>query len=106
VKRVSLEFLEGQHYLVVRVPITIEAPKSFVIRETELDQFINLTKREKEVLDGVAHFKQNKEIASDLNLSERTIKFHVSSLLTKYRVSCRAQLASKALIEQAEDTLQ
>jgi hypothetical protein len=34
----------------------------------------------------------NKEIAASLNLSERTVKFHVSSLLTKFRVRGRMEL--------------
>jgi Bacterial regulatory proteins, luxR family len=35
----------------------------------------------------------NKEIAASLNLSERTVKFHVSSLLIKFRVRGRMELA-------------
>lgn len=36
------------------------------------------------------------EIAASLNLSERAIKFHVSSLLTKFQVRGRMELAHKA----------
>ena len=38
----------------------------------------------------------NKEIAASLNLSERTVKFHVSSLLTKFRVRGRMELVREA----------
>ena len=38
----------------------------------------------------------NKEIAADLNLSERTVKFHVSSLLAKFRVRGRLELLREA----------
>jgi len=38
----------------------------------------------------------NKEIAANLNLSERTIKFHVSSLLAKFRVRGRMELVREA----------
>ena len=38
----------------------------------------------------------NKEIAADLNLSERTVKFHVSSLLPKFRVRGRLELVREA----------
>jgi hypothetical protein len=38
----------------------------------------------------------NKEIAATLNLSERTVKFHVSSLLTKFRVRGRMELVREA----------
>jgi DNA-binding CsgD family transcriptional regulator len=57
---------------------------------------IKLTRREEEVLGGVMRSLANKEIASDLNLSERTIKFHVSSLLAKFGVRGRMELAREA----------
>jgi hypothetical protein len=38
----------------------------------------------------------NKEIAVSLNLSERTVKFHVSSLLAKFRVRGRMELVREA----------
>jgi hypothetical protein len=38
----------------------------------------------------------NKEIAAALNLSERTVKFHVSSLLAKFRVRGRMELVREA----------
>jgi DNA-binding CsgD family transcriptional regulator len=57
---------------------------------------VRLTRREKEVLAGVMRSLANKEIAAALNLSERTVKFHVSSLLTKFRVRGRMELAREA----------
>jgi DNA-binding CsgD family transcriptional regulator len=57
---------------------------------------VNLTRREEEVLGGVMRSLANKEIAATLNLSERTIKFHVSSLLTKFRVRGRMELVREA----------
>ena len=57
---------------------------------------VNLTRREKEVLDGVLRSLANKEIASELNLSERTVKFHVSSLLSKFKVHSRMELMREA----------
>jgi DNA-binding CsgD family transcriptional regulator len=53
---------------------------------------VHLTRREEEVLDGVLRSLANKEIASQLNLSERTVKFHVSSLLAKFKVRSRMEL--------------
>jgi len=53
---------------------------------------VRLTRREEEVLDGVLKSLANKEIASHLNLSERTVKFHVSSLLAKFKVRSRMEL--------------
>lgn len=53
---------------------------------------VHLTRREEEVLRGVMQSLANKEIAASLNLSERTVKFHVSSLLSKFRVRGRMEL--------------
>jgi DNA-binding CsgD family transcriptional regulator len=55
-----------------------------------------LTRREEEVLGGVMRSLSNKEIGAALNLSERTVKFHVSSLLAKFRVRGRMELVREA----------
>lgn len=57
---------------------------------------VKLTRREEEVLEGVMKSQANKEIAAALNLSERTVKFHVSSLLSKFRVRGRMELVREA----------
>src|SRR6195256_3163852 len=57
---------------------------------------VKLTRREEEVLGGILRSQANKEIAATLNLSERTVKFHVSSLLTKFRVRGRMTLVREA----------
>jgi DNA-binding CsgD family transcriptional regulator len=59
---------------------------------------VKLTRREEEVLSGVMKSLANKEIAATLNLSERTVKFHVSSLLAKFRVRGRMELVREASI--------
>src|SRR5262249_3303675 len=48
--------------------------------------------REREVLLQLRDNLSNKEIASALNISERTAKFHVSNLLAKFGVRRRADL--------------
>jgi DNA-binding NarL/FixJ family response regulator len=57
---------------------------------------VKMTRREEEVLSGLMKGLANKEIASNLNLSERTVKFHVSSLLAKFRVRGRMELVREA----------
>lgn len=54
----------------------------------------HLTRREEEVLKGVLASQANKEIGISLNVSERTVKFHVSSLLAKFNVRGRMELAA------------
>jgi DNA-binding CsgD family transcriptional regulator len=53
---------------------------------------VQLTRRQNEVLACVTQNFTNKEIACRLNLSERTVKFHVSTLLEKFQVSKRVEL--------------
>jgi DNA-binding NarL/FixJ family response regulator len=51
-----------------------------------------LSPRERQVLKCLLASLSNKEIARKLNISERTAKFHVSNLLTKFDVKRRADL--------------
>ena len=56
---------------------------------------VPLSGRQQEVLRGVLQNLTNKEIAAKLNLTERTVKFHISSLLQKFEVGGRASLMQK-----------
>lgn len=51
-----------------------------------------VSRREQDIMDGLLLNLSNKEIANRLNISERTVKFHVSNLLTKFNVQRRADL--------------
>jgi len=57
---------------------------------------VSLSPRQKEILQSVICNRANKEIASKLNITVRTVKFHISSLLSKFDVSNRADLARRA----------
>ena len=59
---------------------------------------VRLSPREREVLECVLMNKSNKEIGSQLNICERTVKFHVSALLAKFNVRDRAGLAREATV--------
>lgn len=61
---------------------------------------VRFTNREKEVLDGVIRGLANKEIANKLNLSERTVKFHVSSLYVKTKARSRFDLQALYPVEK------
>jgi len=58
----------------------------------KVDGVAELSRREQEVLDALLENLANKEIASRFNISERTVKFHVSNLLSKFGVRRRADL--------------
>ena len=58
-----------------------------------------LTEREREVLGLVAQGKANKEIARQLEISERTVRTHVSSILGKLGLVSRTQAALYAVRE-------
>jgi DNA-binding NarL/FixJ family response regulator len=61
-------------------------------RRLRTDTATALSRREQEVLESLLENLANKEIANKLNISERTIKFHVSNLLNKFGVRRRADL--------------
>jgi DNA-binding NarL/FixJ family response regulator len=58
--------------------------------------FPQLTDREREVLDLVAQGRANPAIAAKLGLSQKTVRNHVSNILTKLQVADRAQAIVQA----------
>lgn len=54
------------------------------------------TPREREVLALISKALSNRAIADKLGITERTVKAHVSSLLTKYQVRSRVELVVNA----------
>jgi len=58
--------------------------------------FPQLTDREREVLDLVAQGRANAAIAAKLGLSQKTVRNHVSNILTKLQVADRAQAIVQA----------
>lgn len=61
------------------------------------DPFDSLTERERGILKLLAHGKSNKEIASELVLTEMTVKGYVSDLFAKLGVNDRTQAALMAV---------
>jgi len=61
-------------------------------RRLKAETASELSRREQEVLEALLENLANKEIASKFNISERTVKFHVSNLLSKFGVRRRADL--------------
>jgi len=56
-----------------------------------------LTERELDVLHRLGRGLQNKEIASELSITERTVKFHVSSIMGKLGAGNRTEAVSIAV---------
>lgn len=68
-----------------------------VSANSDKDKIISLTKRELEVLVQVANGRFNKEIANILDISERTVKNHISNIFRKIDVVDRTQAAVFAI---------
>lgn len=63
-----------------------------------------LTEREQQVLQLLARGLQNKEIAAQLGIRERTAKFHVSTILSKLHATNRVE-AVRAAVQEGLITL-
>ncbi len=61
------------------------------------DALGSVTSRESEVLSLLALGLQNKEIAAQLGISERTVKFHVGSILSKLNAGNRTEAVTIAV---------
>jgi len=68
-----------------------------VTRDVDKEKIESLTRRELELLIQVASGLSNKEIALSLDISERTVKNHISNIFKKIDVSDRTQAAVFAI---------
>lgn len=72
-------------------------PPNVAGRLAERLQREELTQREQEVLQLLTKGRSNKEIASDLHISEDTVKYHLKTLFTKLGVQDRTEAAISAI---------
>lgn len=87
--------MSGESYI---QPSLLPALNSRLInRDVDQDKLRTLTKRELEILTQLAGGMFNKEIAVNLNISERTVKNHISNIFRKIDVSDRTQAAVFAI---------
>ena len=68
-------------------------PLEFLNEKSEQQSDINLTPRERDVLQGITEGKSNKEIARDLDIQEVTVKLHVKTLSRKLGARNRTHAA-------------
>jgi DNA-binding NarL/FixJ family response regulator len=80
---------------------------SFLRAESRDGPGAELTRRELEILRLLAAGKSNKEIAAELEVSERTARTHVSNILSKLHLTSRTQAAlwavRQGLVEAGAD---
>jgi DNA-binding NarL/FixJ family response regulator len=67
--------------------------------------FKELTERELQILAEVAKGKTNGQIADDLTLAEKTVRNHVSAILSKLGLNNRIEAATYAVRNNIEQHL-
>lgn len=63
-----------------------------MISERTLSRYPDLSPRQKLILELLSQGKTYQAIAEALSISPRTVRYHVSELLTKFKVRTRAEL--------------
>jgi DNA-binding NarL/FixJ family response regulator len=76
----------------VGIRIPIELLLKILQPRIQFASLQDFTPREQQVLDGICESLSNKEIGNRINLTERTVKFHVTSLFAKVGVKSRRDL--------------
>jgi DNA-binding NarL/FixJ family response regulator len=74
-------------------------------RRSDEDAFRDLSDREMDVLAEVARGKTNAEVGQALNLSEKTVRNYVSSILDKLHLNNRIELATYAVKHRISDRI-
>lgn len=87
--------LSGESYIQPSLIPTLNS--KLINRDIDKEKIEKLTKREMEILINVANGMFNKEIAVNLNISERTVKNHISNIFKKIKVADRTQAAVFAI---------
>ena len=94
-KKAIQAVLSGENY--IQASLIPALNNRLANRDIDRDKIESLTSRELEVLIQVANGMFNKEIATSLNISERTVKNHISNIFKKIDVSDRTQAAVFAI---------
>lgn len=94
-KKAILSIVNGENYIQPSLIPTLNS--KMIERNKDEGKIESLTKRELEVLKLLAVGMYNKEVAEKLNISERTVKNHVSNIFKKLEVTDRTQAAVFAI---------
>ena len=92
IKEVKVDILAIEHQLLAARNRLLTLQKELVVEAN--GGVIPTTVRQQSVLLLLHSGLGNKEIASALNISERTVKFHVSALLRKFQCKSRRELVA------------
>ena len=94
-----LAIMAADSGLILLHPSSAQNPgnQSFAQNHSSIVPMESLTAREKEVLALVRDGLGNKEIAGRLNISEHTVKFHISSILGKLGAGSRTEAVSQGI---------
>ena len=94
-KKAILAVVNGDNYI---QPSLIPVLNSKMIdRDKDVMNIESVTRRELEVLKNLSIGMYNKEIAEKLDISERTVKNHISNIFKKIEVTDRTQAAVFAI---------
>jgi ATP/maltotriose-dependent transcriptional regulator MalT len=97
IRQEFISFMEEKQ--VVEQELTLEPESSHTTRSQSvggtIKNHLNLSNREKEVLELVIQGLNNKEIAQELYISEHTVKNHLTKIFQKLNVPDRTQAISK-----------
>lgn len=94
-KKAIYSVMNNENY--IQASLTPLLNSRLVARDIDKEKLESLTRREKEVVIKIANGMSNKEIANHLNISERTVKNHISNIFKKIDVSDRTQAAVFAI---------
>lgn len=83
--------LSGFNILYPNITEALFAPTNSILSPVDADELEPLTPREIQVLNQLASGVTNRAIAKALNISEHTVKFHISAILSKLEVSSRTE---------------
>lgn len=84
--------------VLTHTPIATDTPSTSPLSPSPpLPYPLELTKREQEVLAGVACGERSKEIARRLGITERTVRAYLTNIYTKLNVDSRASAVALAL---------
>jgi FixJ family two-component response regulator len=103
IKRGALEFLMkpfASQILLNTIRVAIKRSETTLIRETDLRRlradYGSLTPREREVMAGVAAGLPNKQVGTELGISEITVKAHRGNVMRKMKADSFAHLVNMA----------